>query len=131
MATIVNDKDAAILAAHWGQGIGEESVPEPGSLGPVGRDCRDGDGLLARAEGVAATGQHGRRESRPQPHLKDFAQHIGTKDLSRAAHHVRRAERAGLMRKIGWVGGWVVMTPEVSVSLFRRASRVMTSPARL
>ena len=29
--------------------------------------------------------------------------------MSRAAHHVRRAERAGLMKKIGWVGGWVVM----------------------
>jgi hypothetical protein len=28
----VNDKDAAILAAHWGEGMGEESVPEPGSL---------------------------------------------------------------------------------------------------
>jgi hypothetical protein len=43
-------------------------------------------------------------------HLKDFAQHIGTKDLSRAACHVRQAEEAGLMRKIGWVGGWVAMT---------------------
>jgi len=40
-------------------------------------------------------------------HLKDFAQHIGTKDPSCAAHHMRRAEQAGLMRKIGWVGGWV------------------------
>ena len=28
----VNDADAAILAAHWGEGVGEESVPEPGSL---------------------------------------------------------------------------------------------------
>jgi hypothetical protein len=25
----VNDADAAILAAHWGEGVGEESVPEP------------------------------------------------------------------------------------------------------
>ena len=49
-----------------------------------------------------------RQADRPL-HLKDFAQHIGTKDLSRAAHHVRRAEQAGLMRKIGWVGGWVAM----------------------
>jgi hypothetical protein len=64
-------------------------------------------------------------------HLKEFRQHIGTPDLSRAAHHVRRAEQAGLMRKTGWVGEWVAMTPEVSVSLFRRPSRVMTSPARL
>ena len=71
-----------------------------------------------------------RQTDRPS-HLKDFARHIGTKDLSRAAHHVRRAERAGLMRKIGRVGGWVAMTPEVSVSLFRRPVRVMTSPARL
>jgi hypothetical protein len=29
----VNDRDATILAAHWGEGVGEESVPEPGSLG--------------------------------------------------------------------------------------------------
>jgi hypothetical protein len=64
-------------------------------------------------------------------HLNNFAQHIGTKDLSRAAHHVRRAEEAGLMQKIGWVGEWVAMTPKVSVSLFRRDPRVMTSPARL
>jgi hypothetical protein len=28
----VNDADAAILAAHWGEGMGEESVPEPSSL---------------------------------------------------------------------------------------------------
>jgi hypothetical protein len=28
----VNDADAAILAAHWGEGGGEEPVPEPGSL---------------------------------------------------------------------------------------------------
>jgi hypothetical protein len=28
----VNDADAAILAAHWGEGGSEESVPEPGSL---------------------------------------------------------------------------------------------------
>jgi hypothetical protein len=68
--------------------------------------------------------QPGRRD-RPL-HLKDFCQHIGTKDLSHAAHHVRRAEQAGLMRKLGRVGVWVVMTPEVSVSLFRRPFRVMT-----
>jgi hypothetical protein len=28
----VNDVDAAILAAHWGEGTGEAEVPEPGSL---------------------------------------------------------------------------------------------------
>jgi hypothetical protein len=65
-----------------------------------------------------------RQANRPL-HLENFARHIGTKDMSRAAHHVRRAEQAGLMRKIGWVGEWVAMTPEVSVSLFRRPSRVM------
>jgi hypothetical protein len=50
-----------------------------------------------------------RQADRPL-HLKDFCQHIGTKDLSRAAHHVRRAEESGLMQKIGWVGEWVAMT---------------------
>lgn len=39
--------------------------------------------------------------------LADFTKHIGTKDLSRACHHVRRAEKAGLMKMIGLVGGWV------------------------
>jgi hypothetical protein len=71
-----------------------------------------------------------RQADRPL-HMKDFAQHIGTKCRSHAAHHVRRAEQAGLMQKIGWVGGWVAMTPEVSVSLFRRPSRVMTLCAGL
>jgi hypothetical protein len=28
----LTDVDAAILAAYWGEGGGEESVPEPGSL---------------------------------------------------------------------------------------------------
>lgn len=39
-------------------------------------------------------------------HLADFANHIGTADLSHAAHHVRRAEKAGLIRKLGHQGGW-------------------------
>ncbi len=47
-----------------------------------------------------------RNSDRPL-HLKDFAIQIGTKDLSRAAHNVRRAEAAGLIRKIGHQGGWV------------------------
>jgi len=42
-------------------------------------------------------------------YLKDFAIQIGTKDLSRAAHNVRRAEAAGLIRKIGHQGGWVML----------------------
>jgi hypothetical protein len=29
---IVDDRDAAILAAHWGEGMSEGSVPEPGSF---------------------------------------------------------------------------------------------------
>jgi hypothetical protein len=49
------------------------------------------------------------RESDRPLHLADFVRYIGTKDLSRAAHHVRRAERAGLMRKIGHQGGWVAI----------------------
>lgn len=39
-------------------------------------------------------------------HLKDFCEHIGTDDPSHAAYHVRRAEKAGLLRKIGHQGGW-------------------------
>jgi BMFP domain-containing protein YqiC len=40
-------------------------------------------------------------------HLKDFAEYIGTPDLSHAAYHVRRAEKARLIRKVGQQGGWV------------------------
>jgi hypothetical protein len=29
---MVNGADAAILAAHWGEGTSEAEVPEPGSL---------------------------------------------------------------------------------------------------
>jgi hypothetical protein len=32
-----------------------------------------------------------------------------TKDASLAAYHVRLAANARLIRKIGWVGGWVAM----------------------
>jgi predicted MarR family transcription regulator len=71
-----------------------------------------------------------RQADRPL-HPADVAKYIDTPDTSRAAHHVRRAEKAGLMRKVGSFDGWVAMTPEVSVSLFRRLARVMTSPARL
>lgn len=42
-------------------------------------------------------------------HLKDFAEYIGTPDLSHAAYHVRRAEKAGLIRKVGHYGGWVAV----------------------
>ena len=40
-------------------------------------------------------------------HLKDFCEYLGTTDPSHAAHHLRRTERAGLIRKIGHQGGWV------------------------
>lgn len=47
------------------------------------------------------------RKAKHPLHLRDFCQHIGTKDASRAAHNVRRAEKAGLIEKIGHYGGWV------------------------
>lgn len=40
-------------------------------------------------------------------HLKDFCKYIGTPDLSHAGYHVRRAEKAGVIRKVGHQGGWV------------------------
>lgn len=40
-------------------------------------------------------------------HLVDFCRHIGTDDASHAAYHVRRAERAGLIKKIEHQRGWV------------------------
>lgn len=48
------------------------------------------------------------RQSKNPIHLKDVCQHIGTKCASRAAHNVRRAEAAGLVKKIGHQGGWVI-----------------------
>ncbi|WP_315854358.1 recombinase family protein [Rubripirellula lacrimiformis] len=48
------------------------------------------------------------RQSKTPLHLKDFCRHIGTEDASHAAYHVRRAELAGLIMKVGHRGGWVV-----------------------
>jgi hypothetical protein len=42
-------------------------------------------------------------------HLKDVAEHFGTKDMSRTSHNIRRAVKAGLVRKIGYYGGWVAV----------------------
>ena len=37
-------------------------------------------------------------------HLGEIAKYIGTRELSRVCHHMRRAERAGVVRKLGeWV----------------------------
>lgn len=47
-----------------------------------------------------------RRSKRPL-HLADFCEHIGTPDPSHAAYHVRRAEKAGLIKNVGHQGGWV------------------------
>lgn len=64
------------------------------------------DEAIGRRKVWREIGQLVRQSDHPL-HLADFAKHIGTKDLSRAAHHVRRAESAGLMRKVGHQGGWV------------------------
>lgn len=47
------------------------------------------------------------RQSKQPLHLKEICQHIGTTDASHAAYHIRRAEAAGLIKKIGHQGGWV------------------------
>jgi hypothetical protein len=51
------------------------------------------------------------RQSKSPIHLKDVCQHIGIKDLSGAAHSIRRAEAAGFIKKIGHQGGWVLCKP--------------------
>lgn len=38
-------------------------------------------------------------------HLADFCEHLQSPDPSHAAYHVRRAEKAGMIRKIGHQGG--------------------------
>jgi predicted MarR family transcription regulator len=48
-----------------------------------------------------------RHSSRPL-HLKEFCEYMKTHDMSLAAYHVRRAEAAGLIRKIGHQSGWSV-----------------------
>ena len=48
------------------------------------------------------------RQSKQRLHLKEICQHIGTTDVSHAAYHIRRAEAAGLIKKIGHQDGWVV-----------------------
>jgi hypothetical protein len=40
-------------------------------------------------------------------HLKEICEHIGSIDASHAAYHIRRAEAAGLIQKIGHQGDWV------------------------
>lgn len=47
-----------------------------------------------------------RHANRPL-HLRDFYELIGTTDPSHAAYHVRRAERTGLIKKVGHQGGWI------------------------
>jgi hypothetical protein len=49
-----------------------------------------------------------RQSDRPL-HLADFCKYLGTSDQSHAAYHVRRAEKAGMIRKIGSYGGWVAV----------------------
>ena len=66
--------------------IPDEAIGQRKIWHEIGELCRRADGPL---------------------HLVDFAEYIGTPDLSRACHHVRKAERAGVVRKIGWVKGRV------------------------
>jgi len=47
------------------------------------------------------------RQSKQPLHLKEICQYIGTTDASHAAYQIRRAEAAGLIKKIGHQGGWV------------------------
>ncbi|MEI8213760.1 MAG: recombinase family protein [Planctomycetota bacterium] len=47
------------------------------------------------------------RQSKQPLHLKEICQHIGTTDASHAAYHIRRAEAASLIKKLGHQGGWV------------------------
>lgn len=49
-----------------------------------------------------------RQADRPL-HLADIGKSTGVRDLAGVAHHMRRAERAGVVRKVSWVGGWVAM----------------------
>jgi hypothetical protein len=65
------------------------------------------DNIIGRRKVRRDIGELVRQSDHPL-HLADFCKYIGTKDESRVAHHVRRAEKAGLMRKIGHQGGWVV-----------------------
>ena len=46
------------------------------------------------------------RQSKQPLHLKEICEHIGSIDASHAAYHIRRAESAGLIKKIGHQGGW-------------------------
>jgi len=49
------------------------------------------------------------RQAEHPLHLADFCEHIQSPDASHAAYHVRRAEKAGLIQKIGHQGGWVAI----------------------
>ena len=53
-------------------------------------------------------GELARRSKKPI-HLADVCRLIDTPDASHACYHVRRAMKAGLVRKLGWTGGWVAI----------------------
>jgi hypothetical protein len=57
---VVNDKDAAILAAHWGEGVGEAGVPEPGSLALLAGMATMCVVCLRRRKAQRPLEQHGR-----------------------------------------------------------------------
>jgi hypothetical protein len=75
-------------------------------LSPVrGRVIAIRDEVVGQRKIWREVGELCRKADRPL-HLADFARYIGMRDLSRACHHMRRAEWAGVVRKIGWVKGW-------------------------
>ncbi|MFN6300858.1 MAG: hypothetical protein ACK42H_01565 [Planctomycetota bacterium] len=51
-------------------------------------------------------------QSKQPLHLKEICLRIGTTDASHAAYHIRRAEAAGLIKKIGHQGGWTFKIPK-------------------
>lgn len=61
-------------------------------------DCLDEHGQFIWGEDIVR--QLDSQSDRPL-HLADFCEHIGTPDLSDAAYHIRRAEAAGFVKKIG------------------------------
>ncbi len=65
-------------------------------------------------------------------HLAEIGKSTGVRDLSGVAHHMWRAEKAGVVRKVGWVKGWLGMLKVAfAVSRFRPRFAVRGQSARL
>jgi DNA invertase Pin-like site-specific DNA recombinase len=97
-------RDTRVGKIQYREVHGELQFHEAFGIGPIAIP----DEAIGQRRIWREIGELVRKAKRPL-HLKDFCEHIGTADMSHAAYHVRRAEAAGLIRKVGHQGGWIAV----------------------